>query len=82
MTPEPQSMPDAVWSAFFALVAIGAVVGILCGAGLFSGLALVIFMCGALAAFVIWAVANLDSQGLAGEPIYKGEDEKRRSGPS
>jgi len=70
-------MPDALWSAFFTLLAIGAIVGILCGAGLFSGLALVIFICGALAAFVIWAVANLDPQGLAGEPSYKGEGGKR-----
>src|SRR5215218_1016882 len=77
VTPGPPPMPDALWSAFFTLLAIGAIVGILCGAGLFSGLALVIFICGALAAFVIWAVANLDPQGLAGEPSYKGEGGKR-----
>ncbi len=70
-------MPDAIWSAFFLVLAIGAVVGILCGAGFFSGLALVIFICGALAAFVIWAVANLDPQSLAKEPKYMGQDGKR-----
>lgn len=69
-------MPDEIWSAFFIFLAVGAVVGALCGAGLFSGLALVVFIGCALIVFVAWAVARLDPQGLTGESIYKNKYEE------
>jgi hypothetical protein len=71
-------MPDSVWNAFFVIAAVGAVVGVLCGADVVSGLALVIFMLAALVIFVVWAVTMLDPQGLAEEPAYSGEDGQGR----
>lgn len=75
-------MPNSVWNAFIVIGAVGAVIGILCGSELISGLVLVVFMLAALTVFVIWAVAILDPQRLAEEPAYKGEDgsdQRRRS---
>lgn len=69
-------MPDEIWSAFFIFLAIGAIVGALCGGGLFSGLALVVFIGCALIVFVVWAVASLDPHGLRGESIYRDEHGK------
>jgi hypothetical protein len=58
----------------FAIAAVGAVIGLLCGTELVSGLAFAVFMLAALIVFVIWAVVMLDLQRLAEEPAYKGED--------
>jgi len=71
-------MPDSIWNAFFAISAVGAVIGLLCGAELVSGLALAIFMVVALIVFVIWTIVMLDPQGLAEEPAYKDEGSNRR----
>lgn len=69
-----QVMPDAVWNAFWVILVVGFVLGVMCGAGLISGLGLVIFMAGVVAGFVSWAVALIDPRTLADEPEYQGRD--------
>lgn len=75
MRDEPQVMPDPVWNAFWVLLIVGFVLGLLCGAGLLSGLGLVIFVAGVLVGFVPWAVALIDPRTLPDEPEYKGVDD-------
>jgi hypothetical protein len=73
-------MPESVWNAFFVVTLIGVLAGLLCGAEVVSGLALLIFVFPALVVFVVWGVLLLDPQGLAENPTYKGEDQTQRKG--
>jgi hypothetical protein len=66
-----QVMPDAVWNAYWILLVAGALLGLLCGAGVLSGLGLGVFVAGAVIGFVPWAVSMIEPQKLADEPAYK-----------
>lgn len=80
MNSRPRDLPDAVWNAFFVLILICALIGILCGLGLFSGVALAVFMGGTILAFVIWAVLHIDPGALAEEPDYRDGKVREREG--
>jgi hypothetical protein len=73
-------MPNAAWTAYWVLVVVGIVLGLLCGAGSLSGLGLGIFMAVAIAVFVSWAVLMIDPKRLADHPTYKNEDETQHRG--
>lgn len=74
MSADRQVLPDAVWSAFWILAVAGLLLGILCGAGVLSGLALGLIVAAAVAVFVPWAVTLTAPQMLAEEPEYKNGD--------
>lgn len=73
-------MPSAVWTAYWALIAVGILLGTLCGTGSLSGLGLGIFMAGAIAVFVTWAVLMINPKKLSDHPTYKAEDETEHRG--
>jgi hypothetical protein len=70
-------MPGSVWAAFFAVSVVGGIAGLLAGAELVSGLALVVLVFMALAIFVVWTVMMLDPQALAEESEYQGKGKAR-----
>lgn len=74
MSADRQVLPGAVWSAFWVLALAGLLLGILCGAGVLSGLALGLIVTAAVAVFVPWAVTLTAPQMLAEEPEYRGGD--------
>lgn len=74
MSADRQVLPDAVWSAFWVLALAGLLLGILCGAGVLSGLALGLIVVAAVAVFVPWAVTLTSPQTLAEETEYRNGD--------
>jgi hypothetical protein len=58
------TLPAEVLSAFFGLLAIGAVLGVLYGAEILSGVVLTWIVLGGTAIFVLWAVVKLDPRGI------------------
>ncbi|HEX7244807.1 MAG TPA: hypothetical protein VF245_04485 [Solirubrobacterales bacterium] len=58
------SLPSELISAFFSLIIVGIVLGVLYGAELLSGVALTWIVLGGSAIFVIWAVVKLDPRGI------------------
>ncbi len=62
---ERKVLPDVVISAFLWLVPVGVVLGVLTGAGVISGPALVLVVFGGLTGFVPWAVLKLDPLGVS-----------------
>jgi len=71
-----QGLPDIVVNVYFALLLVGAVCGLLAGAGQLSGVGLLVFIFGALVIFVPWAVWKLNPGILKEEDGYH-EREKR-----
>jgi hypothetical protein len=65
------ALPKDVWTAFFGLVVVGAVMVALSEVGVVSSLGFALFLVVALAAFVLWAVLRLDPRGLAELALYK-----------
>jgi hypothetical protein len=68
-------LPRQVWDAFAALVVGGLVLGSLYGAGLVSGVGLLVAMLCVLLAFVRWVVFELDPRGLTQQRAY-GDDQR------
>jgi hypothetical protein len=58
------TLPSAVLSAFFGLLIIGIVLGVLYGAQILSGFVLTWIVLGGTAVFVLWGVVNLDPRGI------------------
>lgn len=60
-----KELPLEVWLAYFSLVVIGMVVGLLSGAGFISGIGLVIVIFGSLTGFIPWAIWKLEPETLS-----------------
>jgi hypothetical protein len=69
-----QDIPDSVLTAYFSLLLVGAVCGVLAGAKVLSGVGLGIFIFGALAIFVPWAIWKLNPELLKQESAYRGDN--------
>lgn len=66
-----KSLDSSVLAAFFGLNAVGIAVGVLAGGGMISGAALAVFILGAVAGFVLWAIWRVDPEALASSDAYK-----------
>lgn len=80
MKTEVRELSNTAWIAYWVLMAVGVVLGLLCGAGSFSGIGLGIFVAVAVALFVPWVVLTTDPRLLAEHSTYKGEEKVRRKG--
>lgn len=74
------TLPAEVLSAFFGLLVIGAVLGVLYGAEILSGVALTWIVLGGTAIFVLWAVVKLDPRGITELSEGLSKDEGGSSG--
>ena len=65
------SIPLSVATAYVGITVAGIAVGLLAGAGFISGAALAIFILGALAVFIPWAIWQLDPETLSNSDAFR-----------
>lgn len=61
---DESTLPVSVLSAFFGLLPVGVVLGLLYGIGVLAGRALTWMVLTGVTAFVAWAVVQLDTRSL------------------
>lgn len=68
---DKDTIASSAWIAYFSLVLIGAILGLLTGAGTIPGASLAVFVLAAVAGFIPWAIWNLDPESLEESEAYE-----------